>query len=341
MGEDKFTILSFVGGGIRGLMSAKILERLWNEWRSVITDTDLIAGCSTGSMILSQIVAGKTPPEIVEFFLSNAVPFYDKPDTDPHRPAYSIDDVYAAQLALHGTARLSEAGRNVLLLSFNAGGIAQQEDGGILVPKPWQPLLYTNMLPEYADTLIAKAATSSGAMPGQLGSLEGNVDGAFVNHDPTLAAIALAVNHGIKLENIVAITIGTGLMQSWIASSTHDWGADQWMNGDVNPFNNTPPFLMNQSTPSPVLDLCLNGTSTELTPMLTQMLLTSERYANINPTLPCFIPENSTSPEAIALLERKGDTADLEHARELLRTYWRGAAMSSTSGGDEGARATA
>jgi hypothetical protein len=159
-------------------------------------------------------------------------------------------------------------------------------------------------------------------MPGQLGSYKGNVDGTFFNHDPTIAAIALAVKSGHKLEDIVAITLGTGLMHDWIASDTHEWGAKQWMDGVPNPFNSTPPFLMNQTRSSPVLDMCLNGTSTELMPMLARMLLGEDRYANINPTLPCFIPENSTNSQAIALLRRKGAEADIEHAKKLLRNYW-------------------
>ena len=50
-------------------------------------------------------------------------------------------------------------------------------------------MMFTNMLGSdrdrldgldgNGDTPIAVAATSSGAMPGQLGSIDGNVDGAF------------------------------------------------------------------------------------------------------------------------------------------------------------------
>jgi ABC-type sugar transport system substrate-binding protein len=42
------------------------------------------------------------------------------------------------------------------------------------------------------------------------------VDGAFVNRDPTLAAIASATNEGNRLEDIVVICIGTGFMANYI-----------------------------------------------------------------------------------------------------------------------------
>lgn len=316
----KFTILSLVGGGIRGLMSATILQKLYDYRPSIVNDTHLIAGCSTGSIITSQLIGGKTPSELIQLFTNGEIKFYDHMNTDPERPAYPIDEVYASQAALHGNKKVDEAGRKVLFVSFNVGGV--EEHDGIMVPKPWKPLMYTNMIPGHGDVSIAEAATSSGAMPGQLGSFKGNVDGAFFNHDPTIAAIALAVKSGHKLEDIVAITIGTGLMPDWIASDTHGWGAKQWMDGVPNPFNNTPPFLMNQTRSSPVLDMCLNGTSTELMPTLARMLLGEERYANINPTLPCFIPENSTNSQAIALLQRKGAEADIEHAKKLLSKHW-------------------
>ena len=318
----KFTILAFVGGGIRGLMSVTILQKLYKRFPHMLDNTDLIAGCSTGSIITSELVAGKTPTNLIDFFTKDKggeIGFYNNMSSDPHKPAYQILDAYGSQFALHGDKKVSALDRKVLFVSFNVGGLTLQN--GVQTPTPWKPLWYTNMLPGLGDVTIAKAATSSGAMPAQLGSYQGNVDGAFFNHDPTVAAISLAVKAGYALEDITAITIGTGYMPDWIASDTTDWGADQWMNGVANPFNNTPPFLMNQSRPGPVLDMCLNGTSTELMPQLASYLL-GDRYVNINPTLPCFIPENTTYPQAIQLLTDKGNAADTARAEALLDAYW-------------------
>ncbi|MDH6167671.1 patatin-like phospholipase/acyl hydrolase [Variovorax boronicumulans] len=316
----KFTILSFVGGGIRGLMSVTILQKLCEKFPNIVAETDLIAGCSTGSIITSELSFGKTPKDLIDFFKGGEIKFYDKMDTDPNKPAYDIDEVFGSQYAMWKETRVSELDRKVLFVTFNAGGLATSDDG-VVTPTPWAPVMYTNMAQDMGDVLIAKAATSSGAMPGQLGSYEGNVDGAFFNHDPTVAAIALAVQAGHKLEDITAITIGTGLMYDWIASDTHKWGANQWMAGDGNPFNNTPPFLMNQSTPGPILDMCLNGTSCNLMPTLAGFLL-GDRYVNLNPTLPFFIPENTTYPEAIQLLQDKGRAADTSKAEALIEAYW-------------------
>lgn len=320
--KQKFTILSFVGGGIRGLMPVSVLNKLYAKFPQIIDNTDLIAGCSTGSIITSELLAGKTPQDIINLFTSQngEIGFYQKMNTDPTEPAYSIDEVYASQLALHGDAKVQDIYlKKALFVTFNVGGL--EVKNSVQTAIPWQPVMYTNMIPDHGDVTIAKAATSSGAMPGQLGSLDGNVDGCFFNHDPTVAAIALAVKAGHALEDITAITFGTGYMPDWVASDTHGWGADQWMNGDANPFNNSPPFLMNQLKSSPVLDMSLNGTSTELMPMLAKMLL-GDRYTNINPTLPFFIPENTVYPQALQLLQDKGANADTADAEALLQLYW-------------------
>ena len=172
-----------------------------------------------------------------------------------------------------------------------------------------------------------EAVISSGAMPGMLPSYEGNVDGAFVRHDPTLAAIALAVNSGVDLKDIVAISIGTGFMANWIESDTQRWGAEQWLHGDGSGKNHVPPLLINDPSHRPILNLSLNGTSSTLIPMLCEMLLPG-RYVNLNPVLPEYIPENAHRDEQLQALCEAADgfweshPETWERTRELLSTYW-------------------
>jgi patatin-like phospholipase/acyl hydrolase len=140
------------------------------------------------------------------------------------------------------------------------------------------PILFHNLPGSpTADTLLADAVVSGGAMPGMFGSYQfssypqGNVDGAFVNHDPTLAAIALAVNAGVSLTNIVVICFGTGFMANHLGGATGHWGAQQWQQGSPNHHYDVPPLLINGSR-CPILNISLNGTSTNLIPDLAGML---------------------------------------------------------------------
>jgi len=309
-----YTIVSFCGGGIRGLMSARILERLAKLRPSILTGTTLLAGTSTGSGIVSFLLANHSPDRICNYFLEQERKFFANPkSTSGKHPAYDVAEVAAGVFAVHGDKPLSKFDQKVLFTAFFVGS----ED------VPWGPVLYNNLLnSENADTSVVEAVTASSAMPGMLGSWRRQVDGAFVNHDPTIAAIAVALANGAQFDDIAVINIGTGLMPDRIASDTATWGAEQWQNGGPhhNRGNVTPPFLIN-GTVSPILDMALCGTSANLTPMLAGMML-GKRYVNINPRLDWYVPENATSERDLTELQVKAATADLGAARSVLEAYW-------------------
>jgi len=308
-GNPYYLILSFCGGGIRGLISSGLLDRLYHKFPTLISQTNLFAGTSTGADIISQIVANKTPATIYEsYLLGGPVIFFD-PSKNPNAPAYNVNKLVEVQQKMHGQTKLSDLSQSVLFTSFNVGSKDQH----------WKPLLFNN-LPKStnADTLVVDAVVSSSAMSGMYGSYNGNVDGAFVNHDPTLAAIALAVNQGISLQDIVVVCFGTGFMPNYIASDTSNWGAHQWQNGDGNTANNVPPLLIN-GTVCPILNMTLNGTSTNLVPNLASMML-QNRYVYLNPTLSKYIPENDINPLDLIYLAEQVGTYDFHDAENLLNT---------------------
>jgi patatin-like phospholipase/acyl hydrolase len=208
-----YRILVFVGGGIRGIASAKMLSRLTQRHPRLLVEADLLAGCSIGAQIVSQLLAKRSPAQIYQNLSTSLVRFFSHPNNDPSKPAFSIDAAAIAQRLLHPrNPRLRDLDRKVLLTAFDVRGSRA---------RTWQPLLLNNLAKSTnADTRLIDAVVSSGAMPGMLGSWKGHIDGAFVNHDPSLAAIALAVNEGVPLADITLICFGTGLMNNWIASDT-------------------------------------------------------------------------------------------------------------------------
>jgi len=319
---NQYNIVCFCGGGIRGLLSATILENLATNYPGILQYTDLFAGTSTGSGITSMILAAYTPTDIVNYFLTKEVPFFENMSTaGPSSPMYSVTQAYEGQLAMHGLKTLSDFSQGVLFTAFNVGSYV---DG---TATAWGPTLFSNL--SYSgngNTTIAEAVTSSCAMPGMMGSYQGNIDGAFVHHDPTLAAIAMALasNTSLTLNDINVICIGTGFMANWIASDTSQWGAQQWQNGDGNANSNTPALLLN-GTISPILNASLSGTSTNLIPNLAGMMLPQGQYAYLNPPLAYYIPENDTNPTDLAYLQSQAGFCDLDQmtiALNLLEKYW-------------------
>ena len=64
-------ILSFDGGGIRGVISLTFLKNLEKDTTiSISQKADLIAGTSTGSIIAAALGVGMTPDEILDFYTS-------------------------------------------------------------------------------------------------------------------------------------------------------------------------------------------------------------------------------------------------------------------------------
>jgi uncharacterized protein len=315
-----YTILSFCGGGIRGLASATMLNELYLQFPNVVARANMLAGTSTGAGIVAALATGQTPLDIINNFVTNERDFYKYGGqfTNPAAPAYSVATFASnAHKTYPDQTLASITGHNVLLTSFNVGDAAT----------PWQPVLFHNFPGSpNADTLLADAVVSSGAMPGMFGSYQfgtytqGNVDGAFVNHDPTLAAIALAVNAGVGLNNIVVICFGTGFMENYLGTATGHWGAHQWQHGDLDLRYKVPPLLIN-GTPCPILNISLNGTSTNLIPELAAMLL-PERYAYLNPILDQYIPENESNGAKLLYLQNAAANVDLSAAEALLANYW-------------------
>ena len=63
-----YLILSLDGGGIRGVLTARLLERL-AERSPFLADVELIAGTSTGGILALGLAAGLEPEELVALYV--------------------------------------------------------------------------------------------------------------------------------------------------------------------------------------------------------------------------------------------------------------------------------
>ncbi len=312
-----YTIVSFCGGGVRGLLSAKILETLAAQYPQILTGTSLLAGTSTGSFIVSALVADPavTPSALVDLYRYGEAPFFGFQNVDPSLPAYSNSKLINTVTGWHQGNTLSSLSQQVLFTAFELDH--------------WNPILFNNVpqvvtkipLFDNAENAIVDAVVASGAMPGMLPTYGSYVDGAFVHHDPTIAAIALALNAGVDIADIAAISIGTGYMNNYINAYNSTWGASQWLNGDPSASYDLPSLLVNENSTCPMLNLSLNGTSTYLMQQLAQMML-GERYVSLNPVLPQYIPENASSQEDLDALLAAAESLDYTSAENLLAAYW-------------------
>lgn len=65
-----FRILSIDGGGIRGIVAARMLERVERQLNQPLREYfDLITGTSTGALIAAGLMTGYSPSQLVDFYL--------------------------------------------------------------------------------------------------------------------------------------------------------------------------------------------------------------------------------------------------------------------------------
>ena len=305
-----YRIISFCGGGIRGLLSAGLLTRITERCPNFVAEADLLAGTSTGSDIISALLVPEmTPAKIYQGYQTTKM--FENPSLSNDAPAYDIQNLVDKQRAVHGTRTLAEAPRKVLFTAFNVGKERVA----------WKELILHNLdVGGTPDVQIVDAVVSSSAMPGMYGSYQGNIDGAFVNHDPSLAAIAVAVQNGHALEDISVVCFGTGYMENWIGEDTSQWGAMQWQNAANVKVNRTQSLLIN-GTVSPIVNASLSGTSTDLVPNLCRRML-RDRYAYLNPKLERIIPENATDPADINYMKQRVEEYNINQFNTTLNNYW-------------------
>lgn len=325
-----YRILSFCGGGIRGLLSAIMLKRLQaSTGVNLAAQADLIVGTSTGSWITALLTAGLTPEELVLFYNPGmATVMALDGQHNPDRPEFGdglLSKLFSKiPLPIPGVLGkpLSELDRKVMVTSFDIGA------PGV----PWTPQLLHNFPgSETSSISLLDAVNCSGAMPGMLapaninlnGATRRFVDGAFVHHDPTIPAIALAIAHGAALEEISVLDFGTGFMANNITADVANWGSTQWMNGQGPNDGMLPALLVNMNKGGPpIFNMLLNGTSTNLMPDLARMML-GDRFAYLNPSFDgTYISEDAVSAAALEFLEGSANAFSLSTAEAVVKSYW-------------------
>jgi patatin-like phospholipase/acyl hydrolase len=66
--KSKFRILSLDGGGIRGILTIMLLQRIQQEVPDFLSKVDLIAGTSTGGIVALLLAAGYSPKQCEDMY---------------------------------------------------------------------------------------------------------------------------------------------------------------------------------------------------------------------------------------------------------------------------------
>ncbi len=233
VGKKVFNILSLDGGGVRGALSARVLERIDQKSPDFIQSFDLIAGTSTGSIIAAGLAFGFAPGQLVELYRgSSRAVFNDNifeniRDLGRIRGAnYNVRGIRRLLQAKFGDARLGDAKKYLLIPTFNLDNGHKEE-----LQRTWKPKFFHNFPGKDSDKNenVVDVLLRSCAAPVYFPSYQGYIDGGVVANNPSMAAIAQVLkSKKSQLEDLRVMSVGTGFNPEFVRGKTLNWGLMQW-----------------------------------------------------------------------------------------------------------------
>lgn len=238
-----YRILSFDGGGIRGLVTLALLKRILKRFPKLIDNTDVIAGTSTGGIIALGLAAGKSVDELIALYQKRGGEIFDDSWFDNIRDIGGIAGAEYDQKNLKmilkdifGDMRLDDLKKRVLIPTFDLDNESSDKDR-----RTWSPKFFHNFPGKDSDGAerIVEVALSTSAAPTFFPTHDGHIDGGVVANNPSLAAVAQTQdlrNDAVAplLAEIHLLSIGTGTNLSYIEGKELDWGYAQWAKPLIN-----------------------------------------------------------------------------------------------------------
>lgn len=208
----KKQIINFVGGGAKGLISARILQRLVQENNLQIEKGTILAGTSTGAIIIALLSKGFKADEIVDFYKEFGKDIFDKEFLRFGIIRSKYDDTEFNRLLKHylGNTTLGDLwkrGIHVIIPCYNATKRTR--------------VVYRSSASKYAGMRLRDVVRASASAPTYFDPtiIQGNViiDGGVVLNNPSQVSLFDAFNCGFEVENILCI--GTGRIEEPLSES--------------------------------------------------------------------------------------------------------------------------
>lgn len=234
--SQPFFILTFDGGGVRGALTANLLERITLNRPGVLPLTDMFAGTSTGSIIASSLAVGMKPnqicqayehlaPKIFQGNIFKKIPLIGNAISSKYHNQNLKDEL----IRVFGTIRLGEIPKKLLIASYDIDGPAVESTR----PRSWKPKFFNNYQADDCNRSLVEVILSSTAAPTYFPAWNQYIDGGVAANNPSMAALAQAIDAHTgrqKLPIIVLLSFGTGLTPTFIKHRNMSWGWLPWVN---------------------------------------------------------------------------------------------------------------
>ena len=286
----KFKVLAIDGGGIRGIIPAKILAEIERRTKKRIFELfDLIAGTSTGGILALGLTMPKqknspeakyTGEELIKLYRENGERIFYEPfleriaDVDDLvRPKYSSDGRDEVLTKYFGETPIDQALREVFITSYDI----ELRAPVFFTSKPGKQVIDSLVFRKICTGFTMKqAAMATSAAPAyfepyQVPSAHRTergfyslVDGGvFANNPASLALMEAIIDSKkagtpLRLEDILVVSLGTGsLTRRYPYDEAKNWGLLGWV--------------------QPLLNITLDGSSESVAVQLEQLLPKAEK----------------------------------------------------------------
>jgi uncharacterized protein len=308
MTQSNYLILTFDGGGIRGLIPALLVQQLHQEL-NLLERVDLFAGTSTGGLVAIGLASDIPVSSLVDIYMTKGAEVFKPYVSLAAVPPQELIDIYPdAQLLPPGLLQVKytdEGLKSIVKRTFpSSDQPLRQLSRKLLVTafdlyedkrKAWAPISLTN-LPGYNtdDILVLDAALSTTAGPvyfpphvfNHQGEKKALIDGGVYANNPSMLAAASVMasgaltQRGLAFENIKLLSLGTGFTLNGIPPQNllplNSYGVLAWMLPVTVP--PTPQF--------PLLEILMDGVSGIDTFQCGQIFGNNFRRANVQLTQP-------------------------------------------------------
>ena len=300
-----YHILSMDGGGIRGILTARILERLEAAVPGFLAKVDLFAGTSTGGILTGGMAFGYNPTQLRQLYeeCANAV-FADslldniKDLGNLIGAQYSVEPLKKALTKHFADTTLAELPKKVLISAFDLDNEAKPP-----AVRSWKMKFFHNFPGPESDgqELLVDTVVRTSVAPTYFPIYQGYIDGGVAASNPAMCALAQALHNstgGQQLDNVVLLSLGTGLNPHYIESQNGDWGLANWA--------------------LHLVDIMLEGSNGVADYQCRQVL--GDKYHRVNPILP--IPIGMDKIRNIPELLETANNINLDATIAWLQDYY-------------------
>ena len=233
-----YRILTLDGGGIRGLLSAVLMDELDRRQPGWLSRVDMIAGTSTGGILALALANRMQPAELAELYYElGPIIFKDNLFDDVRDLGRMIGADYATKNLrgelekIFANTRLRDLDKRVLITAFDLDNEAVPPE-----ERSWKPKFFHNFPGEDSDgdQHAADVALYTSAAPTYFPSVDGFIDGGVVANHPGMVALSQTQDRRSEIpdrprvDEIRLLSIGAGRVLSHIKGPVHNWGLVQW-----------------------------------------------------------------------------------------------------------------